>query len=58
MFTQDRTAHSSVNSHFSVRTIDDDLNNMDESFPFDDDPEFLSLPETEKEIQRQGYRNT
>ncbi len=28
-----------------------------ETFPFEDDPEFLELPEMEKEIQRQAYRN-
>jgi len=30
---------------------------MVESYPFEDDPEFLELPEEEKEIQRQMYRN-
>ena len=28
-----------------------------EAFPFEDDPEFLALPELEKEIMKQAYRN-
>ncbi len=44
-------------SVYSSGTIEGDASIV-EAFPFEDDPEFLELPETEKEIQKQAYRNT
>ncbi len=45
-------------SVYSTRTISFDDGSTAESFPFEDDPEFLELPEIEKDIMKQNYRNT
>ena len=47
-----------MTSSTSAGTIDLGNASIVEMFPFENDPDFLELPENEKEIQKQAYRNT